>query len=486
MSKLDDYLETLEGFGSWSPASTPATAPAVGGFQLVGKAAGQLSRLEFFADSLEAVWTPLGVTRDMAEEAAGTLADTMQELISSDAFDRWSEALQIAETAGEAIGQVVAYYKVMWALANQMLKLVPKTIIGNQEKLRAARLGLVDELEVLGPNFWAGGVSQVGYYKRKIGVTNTVTPLCWTPVRPGYGNPLMYPDEVGVPIQGDGMCKCAELECRRHSKGSIMLFPLYMPVWSSLAIGGARQSMRAGMLNTSDGGAAIWDGMLAMQTALLTDPVVNLQLDAGKVVRRLKFVRQKMATYIADSGFPIDASYDGAKKSGHYWRPDGQIGEYSATGPRLPQAGGVVIRKNQPNCYGAEQNFPLSEFNAIVSASCAFLAFRQAIMRDENLLADMRARAPELLEYSVTQKPGPDGGIVADYTIPEKEVRVLLETATASAKPVGSKLIGSIATGLPPKLPPFMPVAVPEPEEGASAAGVVGVVLAIILGLLLV
>jgi hypothetical protein len=487
MATANQYLATLGPWGSWVPAVTPADVPAVVGFNLAAESLpGQLDAAEYLAEAAAAIWAPLGAQASDVLDAAEGLVDGITQASQVQAIAAWGVRLaQGAQVAVEAFEQLSAQWGYVTAWADFVGGLVTGTIEGNQGRRRGARLAAMRDLQEAGPNQWAGGL----FLQRKYTFVDTDLKERWCSSWPNTRGPsqLQYSNEANISTgcAGGITGQCDVLACTREGENQVMVFPLFFPLWSQLAAGGGmKKSLTRGMRETPDAGALIWRRCAAMQQALLTDPVFNLQLDARKVRKRIEHLR----TYFAQNAAgPIDAAFKPGKYSGMYWTPSGQVGLYTPQGAVLVDSyeQPATTQQTSANCWGQPYKLHAAEVNAAVAAAGQFFALRSAIVRSPYMLETIAAET-DMLGTRIT--PSPAGGIIAEPWIPEPEVRALVanpdQAGTPQLAPPGGTGGGGFAGGFATEIaqapgaiqpPPFSPIGPPSRLSPAAAAAAVGV-----------
>lgn len=517
-NKYFEYVETLGDWNKWTTAVTPydlPDLPKVPGFDLGEKVeTGRMPASTFTRAAMDQVWAVMPrEARQLAIDGINAVLSTVGSVINVTVAAIQAAISGIAMAAG-IVGPIIDG---AFKLADAWVGVIEDIREDNDKARRESRLDdYMGLLERIGPRGWAGGFWLAGTYKRKRGLRKSVHPLGWPPDPKDPGILRLSP-EIDEWYKGDCSRGSSDFSGGLDSscRGYMTIYPLFYPVWGERCFG--TNKSKKGMERTFDGGAAVWAKMLAMQGALLGNPIANLQCSGAMLERRVRRMRgifwsryfspsegapggsesgvrmyggtteqKEAAEQMGGPVFKIggfDDNFPAGLKKGLFMTPGGLIGTYNNDGsgsvdhPDLGRFGvwyWPSIYTNSP--FGG--NFiSCRDFNTIVSAAGQFFALRTATLRRRVLSETMVAEFSNMLENQAY--PHPTGeGLTSYYPIPESKVRRAIRAIADGAdveRPKRMVLEPGVGPGrIPGRTFEVIPAEVIPSGEGAGAIAVLG------------
>lgn len=489
MNDFQRYAATLGDLGDWRPGAVPTELP--GGFDLSGSSVGRAPADAFMRESFAAVWSAL------PPSVRGDAVAALASLVS-----RFANVANVAASViGAALQGVALVGDVLAAgneIAAQWSAAIGATLEKNDVERRRARLELLGFVADYGARGFAGGERWTYRYARSAGSVGGKErwrhPLVWPPdypkpkdaALPGF---LRLADETNPTYASNGG-ECSQgasnfsggMDGQCH--GAIYLFPLFFPCWCERAFGDTNAF--AGMERSSDGGAAVWSRMVAMQGALLGSPVANLMCDGARLLERLERFRWFFFGRYANPLWGADRQ----TSPGLYWHADanppkggtGPGGRTFAVAPgfepdfpsglgnqRFFETPGGLIGCYAPDGRGSTDHADLSRvavrvfephrsspfggnwitarnFNTVVAACGQFFSLRLATLRSRTRMREIVEAFPELLGHVTVPATWREGGGTSTYrAIPEAAVRSAIRAVAAGSSTSPATIAAPIA-----------------------------------------
>lgn len=441
---LQDYGESLGKWMEFVPTTMPAPfekQPNTPGIQLGPEAllddAVRWPFAKYAHETGMKIWT------NVPPNIRALMIDRMSELVNKWAsnIDQFAANIDLSlVNAGSGVASALQYLQAAFDFSKAVAAVIHKTLEDNDNSRRKERLKLLEMMAEDGPRGWAGGLFLARTYKRttKSWANPAGTdsyPLIWPPDYTGdygaigpltTGNPPPYREGDCGRGSGD-FSGGLDSSCR----GFMQINPLWFPVWCTASLGSYQKSLR-GMERSSDSGRAVWAQMLAMQSALLSDPASNLQTNGYLLNKRYQYFKdffwkryfnpppytkgdspppkglQNISIDSDEKAWLVTDTFDpefrpfGDKRS-FYLTPSGMIGAYNEDGtgttdhPDLKKVG--VYRWDRTATHASFGNWiTAADYNTITAATGQFFSLRMGILRDRPMTKTIKEEFPDFLQ----------------------------------------------------------------------------------------
>ncbi len=475
---LESYLGTLGGAGNWDPLAILPGIQQIPGYELGIDALRPAQ--DFLAGSFREIWTLYepALRDDLIQNVLGNAVDMLQ-------LDQlMSIAQAVISGIGVALAEMAPYLAAALEAPGVIVKIIGGTIQENDQRRRDERLAFAQVFsDDIHPKYWTRSITGNWSYTRAIAA------------KKDYRGVMIYPPGSGYPLntkaagsrEGDD-CRVSMTDfsglgsCRWDWQNFPMLFPYFHGrCW------GEPSNVFRGMERSSDAGAAVIATWLQYQTAMLSNPIVNLMGDGKSIMSMMRSLhatfwkgyRTRTVDYFERGGVEppsasTDRGFDGLiinMSTGEgtrihesfrddalpglgdflYLAPNGLIGAYTDQGSGSTTS--PVLSRWKVPMYKAEWMtsepyyfISAADYNAVMTIFQTFFATRRALLRDQGLCKRLVSERPMLLEkqsYRPLDEAGrSEGGIDFQWVIPEGKVRAALRSAAVPRrKPLPAKVI---------------------------------------------
>jgi len=477
LNDLQTYLGTVGGLAEWSPVVMPGVDdPPTWGVE-IGLGGARTSAVEYVPSVLRPVLSTLPpAVRDGISSA---VVEVMGSIMGGGGMAGAGAAIAGVSQAFSAIAPLVAG---MTDAMEAWAGFVEGIRTDNDSARADARGDYWRTLQEMKPSTWVRAPWAHWTYTRKLGFNRYRHPSIY-PVADGDAttNPDFFgPFGLGPAPENPGSgCAGGDSDFSGgygNCNGSFRTYPLFFPIWHDDCFGWNKSDR--GMERASAGAATQpASSMLAMQGALLSQPIPNLTADGEMVLRLWRHFRDYFSNAMSrnsawgkgaidwvsgaqdveidpkfnpDVGLP---SPDG-RKNRFYFTPSGLIGQYvngegTLLGADLKNVGPSRWASNEYNPAGG--NFlSFANWNTVNTVVASFFSYRAALLRRRSFMESIVNDYPELLQKQhkpTTEEDGIDGQ--GYYPIPEAKLRAAIVDAATITK-VQAGAAGGLAAPKPP------------------------------------